>query len=99
MSQITDTKLQDTLKQIQLRAQVAHGRELTHEDLAGLAGVSPRSFGDWMRGVTAPIGMNAVFALLASLSDDDKIAVLNYWKSYCGRPLPALKKRKSVLPK
>lgn len=97
MKHDNDTKLQDSLKQIQLRAQVAYGRVLTHEDLAGLAGVSARSLGDWMRGATAPIGMSAVFALLACLSDDDKIEVINYWKKN-GRPLPVIKKRKSTAP-
>jgi transcriptional regulator with XRE-family HTH domain len=81
MKPLDDTKLQDALKQIQLRAQVTQGRTLTHSDLAELAGVGKRSLGDWMRGVTAPIGMSAIFELLAHLSDEDALAVLDYWKS------------------
>ncbi len=91
-----DTKLRDSLKQIQLRVQVACDRTFTHEDLAELAGVTSRSLGDWMRGVTAPTGMSAVFELLACLPDQDAIAVLRYWKSHTNRIAPLGKKRKST---
>lgn len=93
MKRINDSKLQDSLKQIQLRAQVAFGRTLTHGDMAQLAGVGARSLGDWMRGVTAPIGMSAVFELLSRLPEDDAIAVLNYWRSCPHRKQPQSRRK------
>ncbi len=81
MKLLYDTNIQNSLKQIQLRAQVALGRTLTHGDLAELAGVGTRSLGDWMRGVTAPIGMGAVFELLSRLPAADVMAVLAEWRA------------------
>lgn len=74
-------KLKWALKQIHLRAQVQAGRTLTHDDLADLAGVGKRSVGDWMRGVSAPSGMSAVFELLSQLGDDDVINVVRGWRT------------------
>jgi hypothetical protein len=75
-----EDRLQNALKQIQLRAQVKYARSLTHNDLAELAGVNKRSIGDWMRGVCAPSGMSAVFELLSHLDEQDVVAVLNEWR-------------------
>jgi hypothetical protein len=74
-------KLKWALKQIHLRAQVQAGRRLTHDDLAGLAKVGKRSIGDWMRGISAPSGMSAVFELLSQLDDEDVINVLRGWRT------------------
>lgn len=74
-------KLKWALKQIHLRTQVQVGRTLTHDDLADLAGVGKRSVGDWMRGVSAPSGMSAVFELLSQLGDDDVIDVVRGWRT------------------
>jgi alkylated DNA nucleotide flippase Atl1 len=74
-------KLKWALTQIHLRAQVQVGRTLTHDDLADLAGVGKRSVGDWMRGVSAPSGMSAVFELLSQLGDDDVINVVRGWRT------------------
>lgn len=74
-------KLKWALRQIHLRAQVQAGRTLTHDDLADLAGVGKRSVGDWMRGVSAPSGMSAVFELLSQLGDDDVINVVRGWRT------------------
>lgn len=101
MDKNSDTLLRDSLKQIQLRAQVALGRSLTHSDMAEIAGVGARSFGDWMRGVTAPTCMAAVFQLLSQLPEDEAIAVLDYWRTHsanseaAGRQAPGRRKGKS----
>lgn len=84
MRRQTTTRLQKTLKQIQLRAQLRYGRNLTHEEMAALAGVGARSFGDWMRGVSAPNGMIAVFELLSKLSGADVQEILQDWKKENG---------------
>lgn len=78
----SDEKLKDALKQIQLRAQVRLGRTLTHGNLAELAGVSTRSFGDWMRGIYAPPGMSAILELLSQLEESDVSAILASWRDW-----------------
>lgn len=78
----SDEKLRDALKQIQLRTQVRLGRTLTHENLAELAGVSTRRFGDWMRGICAPTGMSAVLELLSQLDESDVAKILSYWRDW-----------------
>lgn len=85
---IVDSSLRDTLKQIHLRAQAQLGRTLLHDDLAGMAGVSKRCIGDWMRGVTAPVGMIAIFELLSCLDDNDALAVLNRWRMGKNQRIP-----------
>jgi DNA-binding transcriptional regulator YiaG len=77
----SEEKLKDALKQIQLRAQLRYGRTLTYGDLAALAGVGERSFGDWMRGAYAPSGMTAILELLSRLDERDVSAVLERWRS------------------
>lgn len=101
--QVPDNRLQATLKQIQFRLQVAEGRELTHGDLAEMAGVGARSLGDWMRGVTSPAGMNAVLKLLAILPTAETAAVLQYWQD-CGqtavaKPVKISRNKNARLPR
>lgn len=79
-SPTADDRLKSALKLIQHRAQVKFGRDLTHNDMAEMAGVTKRSLGDWMRGVSAPAGMNAVFELLSQLDVDDVADVLLKWQ-------------------
>jgi DNA-binding transcriptional regulator YiaG len=79
-SAIADDRLKSALKLIQHRAQVKFGRDLTHNDMAEMAGVTKRSLGDWMRGVSAPAGMSAIFELLSQLDEDDVTDVLLKWR-------------------
>lgn len=81
MSHFLSNKLQNILNNIHFRTQVVRGATLTHDDLAEIAGVSGRSLGDWMRGVTAPMGMCAVFQLLSQLPERDVNEILNLWRS------------------
>lgn len=69
------------LKQIQLRLSVLAGRQLTHSELADIAGVSVRSIGEWMRGSTTPPGIPALLRLLSSLTQEDVSAILLPWVS------------------
>lgn len=68
-----------TLKQIQLRLSVHVGRQLTHGDLADIAGVGIRSIGEWMRGSSTPSGIPALLRLLSSLPQEDVSTVLLPW--------------------
>lgn len=70
-----------TLKQIQLRLSVLAGRQLTHSELADIAGVSVRSIGEWMRGSTTPPSIPALLRLLSSLSQEDISSVLVPWET------------------
>jgi len=84
---IAESRTQKTLRQIQFRLQMAAERELTHSELAKLAGVGTRALGDWMRGVTSPPGMSAILELLAILPTVDAVAVLGYWQKCLDQPL------------
>lgn len=82
---IDSVRLKESLKQIQLRAQVQRGRTLTHGELADMAGVTTRSLGDWMRGITSPAGMSAILELLSQLDEGDVMAVLRDWRAKADR--------------
>lgn len=75
------TKISSTLFQIRQRAQLCIGHNLTHQELADIAGVSKRSIDEWMRGATNPPGMSAVLKLLSNLPAKDVIEVVEFWKS------------------
>jgi DNA-binding transcriptional regulator YiaG len=77
----SEDRLKRALKLIQLRVQVRLNRTLTNSELAELAGVGDRSFGDWMRGTYAPAGANAILQLLSLLKESDVSEVLSYWNS------------------
>lgn len=88
-------RLKYALKQIQLRAQVQRGRTLTQDALAEMAGVSKRSLGDWMRGVSAPSGMGAILELLSQLNEGDVLKVLNLWRDW-SPPVSSLRKKATI---
>ena len=75
-----DENLKNALQRISRRAQLQFDCKLTHDDLANIAGVNKRSFGDWMRGVTAPQGMCAIFELLSQLDDEHVREILDEWR-------------------
>jgi hypothetical protein len=83
-------RLGHALNLIRLRAQVRLGKDLTNGELAELAGVGERSFGDWMRGTYAPAGVVAIFELLSFLSENEVTEVLNYWRLSSIEKKPAL---------
>lgn len=75
-----ETKLRDTLRQLQRLAGVSFERKITHKDLSELAGVNKRVVDEWMRGAVQPPAMTAAFELLSKLQDKDVLEVLKYWK-------------------
>lgn len=74
-------KLDATLKDIQLRLSVQYGSRLTHNEMAKLAGVGGRSFGEWIRGNTTPPGMVGLLRLLSLLDEGNLEQVLNNWRA------------------
>lgn len=78
---LPEERLKVALKLIQLRVQVRLNQTLTNGELAELAGVGDRSFGDWMRGTYAPAGASAILQLLSLLTESDVHDVLNYWST------------------
>lgn len=75
-----EPKLQETLKILQLKLSAHAGRRLTHTDLACIAEVGNRSFGEWMRGATAPPGMLALLRLLSVLPPEELASILIAWQ-------------------
>jgi len=75
-----ETKLRDTLRQLQRLAGVSFERKITHKDLSELAGVKKRAVDEWMRGAVQPPAMAATFELLSKLQEQDVLEVLKYWK-------------------
>lgn len=91
--------LQETLKDVQLRLSVAQRRHLTHGDLAGIANVSSRALGEWMRGKTAPVGMTALLRLLSQLPANQVQEVLSPWRVGGAKsPLPQETPNSSDVP-
>lgn len=82
MSEQNETKIRDTLRQLQRLAAVSFRRKITHKELSELAGVKKRLVDEWMRGSIQPQAMAATFELLSNLHDQDVIEVLKYWKQF-----------------
>lgn len=80
MKDQNETKLKDTLKQLQRLAGVSFERKITHQDISELAGVKKRVVDEWMRGAISPPAMAATFELLSKLPENDVSAILKYWK-------------------
>ncbi len=80
MKERTETRLKNTLKQLQRMAGVSLERRVTHKDMSEWAGVKKRVVDEWMRGAVAPPAMTAVFELLSKLPNDDVQKILEYWK-------------------
>lgn len=80
MKEQSETKLKETLRQLQRLAGVSFERKITHKDLSELAGVKKRVVDEWMRGAVQPPAMTATFELLSKLRDQDVLEVLKYWK-------------------
>ena len=94
----SEAKLQSTLLMLQLRLSVHAGHRLTHAELAEMAGVGGRSFGEWIRGTTAPPGALALLRLLSALPVEELSSVLEAWKP-CKLPLDASNARKATARK
>ena len=75
-----ESKLKNTLKQLQRMAGVAFERKITHKELSELAGVKKRVIDEWMRGSVKPPAMTATFEILSKLPDKDVLEILKYWK-------------------
>lgn len=80
MTRANSTDITELLSAIRTRAQVGAKRNLTHKELADIAGVSKRSIDEWMRGAIVPPGMRATFKLLSCLSDEDVVQVVETWR-------------------
>lgn len=80
MKERNETKLRDTLRQLQRLAGVSFERKITHKDLSELAGVKKRVVDEWMRGAAKPPAMAATFELLSKLQEKDVLEILKYWK-------------------
>ena len=75
----TLTQLQTTLRKLQTHLSVIAGRPLNQGELALIANMNPRSFGEWMRGATSPASVKALLRLLSEVSAQDLLPLLEPW--------------------
>ena len=73
-------QLQTTLKTLQAYLSAAAGRPLRQTELAAIAEMNPRSFGEWMRGATSPAGVQALLRLLSEVPPQALSPLLDPWK-------------------
>jgi len=72
-------RLQTTLKTLQAQLSAAAGRPLKQGELAHIADMNPRSFGEWMRGATSPASVQALLRLLSEVPAQELSPLLKPW--------------------
>lgn len=75
------TKLQNTLMHIHLYVQLMQNKRLSYSEMADIAGVSQRTFAEWMRGGCTPLAVEAVLKMLAMLPSDQIEKALEIWRT------------------
>lgn len=78
------TRLQETLTHIHLCVQLMHKKRLSYAEMASLAGVSQRTFAEWMRGACSPSAVEAVLKMLALLPNEEIAKAIEVWRT----PIP-----------
>jgi hypothetical protein len=73
------SRLQATLKTLQVQLSALVGRPLTQAELALIADMKPRSFGEWMRGDISPASAQALLRLLSEVPVQDLMPLLKPW--------------------
>lgn len=77
---LSSNQLQSTLKTLQAYLSAVAGRPLKQSELAAIADMNPRSFGEWMRGATSPAGVQALLRLLSEVPPQALSQLLEPWK-------------------
>ena len=81
MAQKNHSKIQETLNMVVFGLQRVKNQRLTHADMAKLAGVSKRTFSEWMRdGGAAPVAMEAMLSMLSMLPHEDVLKIVENWR-------------------
>jgi predicted XRE-type DNA-binding protein len=93
--QIQTTKLQETLTHIHLCVQLIQKKRLSYAEMASLAGVSQRTFAEWMRGACSPSAVEAVLKMLALLPNEEIAKAIEVWRT----PVPVRRTRPSRIMK
>ncbi len=77
---VSTNKLQHTLKHIHFYVQLMHNNRVSYAEMARLAGVSQRTFAEWMRGGCSPAAVEAVLKMLALLPSDQIEKAIEVWR-------------------
>ncbi len=64
---------------LQAHLSVAARRPLKQGELAHIADMNPRSFGEWMRGATSPASVQALLRLLSEVPTQELSPLLKPW--------------------
>ena len=77
----TTSKLRETLTFVHLYTQMSQKRRISYNEMAKLAGVSQRTFAEWMRGACSPSAVEAVLRMLALLPGEEIDKALEIWRT------------------
>lgn len=99
--QAMTTKLQDTLTHIHLYVQLTQKKRLSYAEMASLAGVSQRTFAEWMRGACSPSAVEAVLKMLALLPNEEIAKAIEVWRTQLpvGRTQPSRLRKQQLVRK
>lgn len=73
-------KLQNTLTYIHFYVQLMQKKRISYAEMAKLAGVSQRTYAEWMRGGCSPSAVEAVLKILALLPSDQIEKAIEVWR-------------------
>lgn len=73
-------ELHTLLHRIHHLLEAAEGKRITREEMARRLRVSPRTYVEYLRGTNAPIGMRALLDMLAMLSKEELVRIIDEWK-------------------
>jgi DNA-binding transcriptional regulator YiaG len=76
----TSKKLQLTLNHILFSVQLTQKRRISYSEMAEIAGVSHRTFAEWMRGACSPSAVEAVLRMLSMLPCEEIEKAIEIWR-------------------
>lgn len=90
----TTTNLQKTLNHILFNVQLMQNRRVSYEEMAAMAGVSHRTFAEWMRGACSPAAVEAVLRMLSMLPSEEIEKAVDIWRTPATRKTQTRKVRR-----
>lgn len=73
-------KLKDLLAKVHLYAEINTGQRISQSSMAKKLGISTRTYSEYLRGGSSPIGMEALIDILSILSDEQILKIVGEWK-------------------
>jgi predicted transcriptional regulator len=69
-------------------------RRVSYEEMAAMAGVSHRTFAEWMRGACSPAAVEAVLRMLSMLPSEEIEKAVDIWRTPATRKTQTRKVRR-----